>query len=240
MPARRWPATAAWTRSHRRMRACLHGASPPARAYWLWLRRLLERDHLFRFELGNGRSLRLLEETDVDELHALIEANRAYLARWMPWAPGQRREDTASFVRGTRLQLAANNGFQMALCENGSIVGVIGFHRINWADRSASLGYWLAEAHQGAGIMTNAVSALLDHAFQAWDLEQVQIWADVDNRRSRAIPERLVFSYEGVRKHAERVGGRWTDHAVYAMTAQQWHQGARGRHAREAEPGKRV
>ncbi|HSZ69652.1 MAG TPA: NYN domain-containing protein [Solirubrobacteraceae bacterium] len=41
------------------------------------------------FELPAGRRLRVLEESDVTELHALIEANRAYLARWMPWAATQ-------------------------------------------------------------------------------------------------------------------------------------------------------
>jgi ribosomal-protein-serine acetyltransferase len=70
--------------------------------------------------------------------------------------------------------------------------------------------------------MTEAVRALVDHAFGPWRLERVEIAAAVDNARSRAIPERLGFREEGVRRRAERVGDRWLDHAVYAMLASDW------------------
>lgn len=37
-------------------------------------------------QITDDSHLRLLEETDAQDLHALIEANRAQLARWLPWA----------------------------------------------------------------------------------------------------------------------------------------------------------
>jgi RimJ/RimL family protein N-acetyltransferase len=43
------------------------------------------------FDLPDGRLLRPLDESDAAELYALIEANRAHLARWMAWA-ARRRE----------------------------------------------------------------------------------------------------------------------------------------------------
>lgn len=179
-------------------------------------------DGQLSFPLTDGCELRLLEESDLDELYSLIEANRAYLAMWMPWAPKQTREDTLSFLRGTRLQLAAENGFQMALCEHDRIIGVAGFHRVDRSDRSASIGYWLAESQQGRGLMSGAVRALLDYAFGTWELKRVEIRADVENLRSRAIPERLGFSYRGLLERADLVGERWVDHAVYTMLASDW------------------
>jgi hypothetical protein len=44
--------------------------------------------------LAETHDLRLLEESDAAELHALIEANRGYLAHWMPWAADQTPADT--------------------------------------------------------------------------------------------------------------------------------------------------
>ena len=142
--------------------------------------------------------LRLLEESDVEELHGLIEANRAYLARWLPWADGQAFEDTLGFIRKTREQLAGNDGFQMAIVCEESISGVIGFHAVDWDDRSTRIGYWLAEARQGRGTMTAAVRALLDHALSVWKLDRIEIRVTVENRRSRAIPERLGFRRRGL------------------------------------------
>ena len=52
--------------------------------------------------------------------------------------------------------------------------------------------------------MTAAVACLMDHAFDEWRLNRVEIGVGPDNRRSRAIPERLGFREEGVLRSAER------------------------------------
>jgi ribosomal-protein-serine acetyltransferase len=70
--------------------------------------------------------------------------------------------------------------------------------------------------------MTEAVRALVDHAFGPWGLHRVEIGAAVENARSRAVPERLGFRAEGVRREAERHGERYLDVVVYAMLAGDW------------------
>ncbi len=170
-----------------------------------------------RLPLSETTHLRLLEEADAGELHALIEANRDYLARWLPWAAGQTAADTAAFLRRARMQVERNDGFQAAIVEGGSIAGVAGYHGVDWAHRSTSLGYWLAEDSQGRGTMTAAVRALTDHALTEWGLVRVEIRAALGNRRSRAIPERLGYRQEGTLRRAERVAGHYLDLAVYAM-----------------------
>jgi len=174
------------------------------------------------FELPEGRGLRALAETDAIELHALIEANRAHLARWMPWAANQTPENTADFIRSTRRQLANGDGLQAALTSGTAIVGVAGFHGVDWPNRATSLGYWLAAAAQGHGAMTHAVRALVDHAIGTWELNRVEIRADVENLRSRAIPERLGFKIEGTLRQAQRLGESYRDQVVYAMLAEEW------------------
>jgi ribosomal-protein-serine acetyltransferase len=175
-----------------------------------------------RFELSGKHRLRLLEESDSNELHALIDANRAYLSRWMPWAQEQTPEQTLAFIRATRAQLADNNGFQVALTDRQRIVGILGFHGVDWMNRATSLGYWLAEAAQGRGAMTEAVSSLVDHALRGWHLNRVEIRADVTNLRSRALAERLGFREEGILRQAMWLGERYHDHVVYSMLTADW------------------
>jgi ribosomal-protein-serine acetyltransferase len=174
------------------------------------------------FELADGICLRALEETDAIELHALIEANRAHLARWMPWAARQTPEDTLSFIGSTRGQLAGNDGLQAALISDAVIIGVAGFHGIDWPNRATSLGYWLAASAEGRGAMTRAVRALVDHAIGTWELNRVEIRADTENLRSRAIAERLGFELEGTLREAQRLGESYGDQVVYAMLARDW------------------
>ncbi len=164
--------------------------------------------------------LRLLEEGDAEELHALIEANRVYLAPWLPWAAGQTFQDTLDFIRLTRSQAEGNGGFQAAIATEQGIAGVIGYVTVDWANRSTRIGYWLDEGQQGKGIMTAAVQLLVDHALMTWQLNRVEIVVATENRRSRAIPERLGFREEGRLRQYQLVGGRYLDCVSYSMLAE--------------------
>jgi ribosomal-protein-serine acetyltransferase len=177
---------------------------------------------MLRFDLTPDTHLRLLEPRDADELHALVAADRQHLTPWMPWAAGQQLEDTEAFIRLTRKQIADDDGFQTTIVRAGRIVGMVGFHGVDWEARATSIGYWLAADEQGRGTMTRAVRALVDHAFAGWKLNRVVIQAAPENDRSRAIPIRLGFTEEGTLRQAEKVGDRYLDSVVYAMLADDW------------------
>lgn len=159
---------------------------------------------------------------DVTQLHALIEANRDHLARWMPWAAAQDLTGTERFVAEAEQQLLEERGFQAKVEPEDEIAGVVGFHKVDWVNRNTSLGYWLTEAAQGKGTMTTVVRACLDYAFYEWDLHRVEIHCAPENRRSRAIPERLGFREEAHLRETELVGGRYLDSVVYGMLAEEW------------------
>lgn len=100
---------------------------------------------VFTLRLDDEHHLRLIEEGDADDLYRLVAANREFLERWMLWAARQTLEGTLEFIRSSRKQLGANQGFQAAMLERDAIVGTIGFHRLDWENRSTSIGYWIAE-----------------------------------------------------------------------------------------------
>ena len=166
--------------------------------------------------------VRPLETEDAAELHALVEANRAHLARWLPWAAGQDRDGTERFLAEAEAQFARDDGFQARIAPGGRIVGVAGFHSIDWVNRNTSLGYWLAADAQGAGTMTAVISALLDHAFYEWELHRVEIHCAPENARSRAIPERLGFREEARLRETELIAGGYLDSVVYGLLEAEW------------------
>lgn len=175
-----------------------------------------------QLEIADDIHLRPLAEADAAELHALIEANRGQLRRWLSWAAEQTFEDTLGFLRRCEEQLARNDGFQAAVVSGRAIAGAIGYVGVNWQHRSTSLGYWLGEEHQGRGTMTAAVRVLVDHAFSVWELNRVEIRVAAENYRSRAIPERLDFRQEGTLRQAELVDGRYLDNVIYSILAADW------------------
>lgn len=172
--------------------------------------------------IRDGAVLRPFVAEDAAELTSVVAANREHLAPWLPWAATYGHQDSVEYVAKTHAQLAAEDGFEGAVVVGGEIVGGAGFHAVDKLNRSTTIGYWLTAEAQGSGLMTATVEALLDLAFHAWELHRVAIEAVVGNSRSRAIPERLGFTQEGVLRQAKLIRGRYEDAALYSMLAPDW------------------
>lgn len=102
--------------------------------------------------------------------------------------------------------------------ETGSFIGSTGFHAIEWDVPKMEIGYWLDSRATGKGYMAEAVSALTELAFSTFKCKRLEIQCDTENRKSRAIPEKLGFVLEGVLHNDERSvdGKRLTDTCIYA------------------------
>jgi ribosomal-protein-serine acetyltransferase len=119
-------------------------------------------------------------------------------------------------------QFADGNGFNAGIRYKGKLVGMIGLHAIDRANRKTSIGYYIAEEAQGKGIVTKSVKAILDYVFRELGLNRVEIRCGVHNKKSRAIPERLGFVQEGIIRDGEWLYDHFHDLVVYSMLAKDW------------------
>lgn len=162
--------------------------------------------------------LRLVEAQHAQELFNLTDANRQHLRKWLPWLDQTRSvKDTADFIASCSRLCSDNGAFQVVICFQDRLCGMIGHHGIDRANRSTSMGYWLAASHQGRGIMTASCRVLVNHAFRDLDLHRVVIHCATENHRSRAIPERLGFALEGVARQSEWLYDHFVDLAIYGL-----------------------
>ena len=163
---------------------------------------------MLRSDLGDGAALRPWRLDDLDELHALIEADRDHLRPWMPWAD-QDREATRQYLSDAT---TTPRDVQRAITLNGRIVGAIGLvHPAGFP----MLGYWLGADAQGRGIATRALQAFVEHAFADLGYERLELRAAVSNTRSRAVAERAGFRLVRTLPEAAVINGRSVDHVVY-------------------------
>ncbi|MGQ3892359.1 GNAT family N-acetyltransferase [Legionella sp. CNM-4043-24] len=79
-------------------------------------------------------------------------------------------------------------------------IGATGFHHYNWAVPCLETDYWIRRTYAGKGLMTEAINAITQYAFKQLRVKLIAITCDVDNIRSRNIPERLHYVLEGVLK----------------------------------------
>jgi ribosomal-protein-serine acetyltransferase len=178
---------------------------------------------MVKIAIEDGLFLKSLELHEAEELLLLVDANRPYLREWLPWLDlTQSIDEMIVFVESTLHQISSNLGFQTAIWHQGQIVGIIGYHHLEWANRSTCIGYWLDERNQGKGIMTKACRALVDYAFDDWKLNRIEIRCAEGNWKSRRIPERLGFRTEGLLREAEWLYDHHVDHVVYGMLTKEW------------------
>ena len=83
--------------------------------------------------------------------------------------------------------------------------------------QSASLGYWIGAPHAHQGYMTEALSAVLDFAFDHLALHRVEAACLPDNEASQGLLLKIGFQDEGYARQYLRINGRWQDHRLFAL-----------------------
>ncbi|MBP0725818.1 GNAT family N-acetyltransferase [Bacillus sp. RG28] len=180
---------------------------------------------MFTYEIDENLKLKMLSLQDAEEFFELTIESMDHLKKWLPLiAYNTKIEDTENFIKSTMKQFAENNGFQAGIWSNGKLAGVIGFHKIDWRNKTTSIGYWLGKGFEGSGLMIKACKAFVNYAIKDLGLNRVEIRVAIENTKSRAIPERLGFLQEGRIRKAEWLYDHYVDHYLYGMLAEDWDQ----------------
>lgn len=66
------------------------------------------------------------------------------------------------------------------------------------------------------------MQTLLEYGFVDNCLNKIEIRCAEENHKSRAVPERLGFTYEATLRQCEWLYDRYVDHAVYTMLASEY------------------
>jgi RimJ/RimL family protein N-acetyltransferase len=149
-------------------------------------------------EVAGGVVLRSPDPVDAEAVTAAINQSLDHLRGFMVWAA----EAATVEQQATRLALAAEDfsaggdaHYTMFLGDD--VIGGLGLHR-RQGPGALEVGYWIRADHEGRGIMTSAVRAVLPVAFDVDGATRVVIRCDEANARSAAIAQRLGFVRLGV------------------------------------------
>ncbi len=156
-------------------------------------------------------------------LFAVVDSNRAHLSRFLPWVPNMLSvEDMERYLLNCEKLNREGLDTSFNIFHHGEIVGRIGLSYINKTNRSANIGYWLAEEAQGSGLISKAVKKILVLGFEQLHLNRIEIKAATTNERSKAIPEKLGFVFEGILREAEWVNHEPLDLMLYSLLRSEW------------------
>ncbi|MHC0035645.1 GNAT family N-acetyltransferase [Pseudoneobacillus sp. C159] len=107
---------------------------------------------------------------------------------------------------------------------SGNIVGSTRYLNISTAHKSAEIGWtWYNPSVWRTRVNTECKYLLLQHAFESWNLNRVQIKTDARNLRSQKAIERLGAVKEGIlRKDTIIEDGYIRDTVYYSILKEEW------------------
>ena len=184
---------------------------------------------MFQLAVDDDIVLVLAEERHAEVMNELIVRNQARLARWEPWAELPATLDgTRAYIRAALEDFVRGRQISTIIAVDGGrrLVGRCGI-RINQYASSGDIGYWIDSEFEGRGITSRSARALIGSVFTELGLSKVELRTSIANQRSRAVAERLGFTYEGVLPAGLRFTNRSDDVALYGVTAAQWQSAER-------------
>lgn len=142
---------------------------------------------------------------------------------WAGWKPHESIDESRKIL--SRWVAGEEDGFELALelKETGKAIGSLGVmsdgHRPE-VKSCRSLGYVLGKDYWGQGLMTEAVRAIVDHAFRVMKLRLLTITHYTINQRSKRVIEKSGFVYEGTLRSGSAIyNGEERDLCCYSLRA---------------------
>jgi RimJ/RimL family protein N-acetyltransferase len=153
--------------------------------------------------------LRRARIDDLEAMHAVL-SNRAAMRYWSS-LPHERIEETREWLGN---MIASDPGISddFVVELEGRVIGKAGFYRL------PEIGYILHPDHWGRGYATEALRAVIAHAFARHAIPAIK--ADIDPRNTASIRllTKLGFVESGRASRTWHIGGEWCDSVYLTLT----------------------
>ncbi|ELY3812404.1 50S ribosomal protein L7/L12-serine acetyltransferase [Cronobacter sakazakii] len=167
--------------------------------------------------VNDNLALHAVHERFAEPLFALVQRNKAWLQKAMNWPQYVTKiEDTRQTIQSNMMLHQRGYAKMFMILLDGEMVGVLSFNQIEPTNKTAYIGYWLDERHQGRGIISGALQTMMAHYAQTGEVRRFVIKCIVTNAASNRVAQRNGFTLEGRLKEAEYLNGQFHDQHIYA------------------------
>lgn len=168
-------------------------------------------------------SINLLAPQHASGLLKVVNENRDHLKEWLTWVDNMQTEQHFErFIDHSLQKWNAGIEIPLVIIQNEIVVGRVGIYHIDPFNKIGSIGYWIGKQYAGKGIITQACEAIIEYAFTKQTFNRLEIKCGTDNMKSKAIAERLLFTYEGTIRQGEYVNGKYIDLLLYSQLKREW------------------
>jgi ribosomal-protein-alanine N-acetyltransferase len=163
-----------------------------------------------------------LSELSAVEVADYFSRNKSHLAESMPLREANFFSETFWTEQIERYAGSRALGCELRwfLRDGHRVIGHVGFDQIvRGPFQACYLGYGIDAEFQGRGLMRQALLRSLDHILRVEGLNRVMANYEPDNARSGRLLKSLGFEREGLARRYLKLNGRWRDHVLTSLVA---------------------
>ncbi len=166
--------------------------------------------------------IRCWDPKDAPLAHEAILASLDHLQAWMPWAHEEpkalpERVQSLRIYRG-KFDLGEDFAYGIFSNDESKVLGATGLHTRRGVG-VREIGYWIRSGYHSQGLATETTAALVRVAFEIDGVRRVEIRCDPGNHASMAVPRKLGFAAEGIRRADFEFLGSPRDTQIWSLVA---------------------
>lgn len=172
---------------------------------------------------SNRLHIRHGQLADIPAILAYYKENQAYLAPFEPLKPStfytKKHWEIELPLRISATKSERSLKLFLFLKRKPTVlIGTLNFSNFaRGASQSCTVGYSLAEAYQGQGYMSEALSAGIDYVFSHMQFHRISANYIPHNQRSGRLLKKRGFVVEGYARDYLYIDGQWQDHILTSL-----------------------
>ena len=162
-------------------------------------------------------TMRLIEKSDLPDLFA-VNGNEEVI-RYTPHPAWKTPADGEAWFERVMKNRASGEAIQfvIVLRETGRVIGIMVIFKFEEPTGQAEIGYSIAKEFWGKGLVTEALKAFVDFAFEKMGLKRLEGLLDPRNEASAKVLLKVGFKHEGHQRRNFHAKGETSDTGLYGL-----------------------
>ena len=162
----------------------------------------------------------ILRRITVDDIQDFFEirSNKELMAA-LDKEPFKSLDETLAFMTLIEDGIESNVSVAWAVClkSNNKMIGHVGYHRIDFVNQRAEIGYALLSQFHGEGLGSEALSVILEHGFNQFNFHSIEADINPINNSSIKLITKMGFIKEAHFKENYFFRNTFLDSAIYSL-----------------------
>ncbi|SCG47149.1 Protein N-acetyltransferase, RimJ/RimL family [Micromonospora echinaurantiaca] len=183
---------------------------------------------MFALPITEDAELRPLDPWLAEEFLAHLDRAREHIAPWVsPSFVATDLPSARAVLQRYADRWARDAGGIWGIWQAGTLVGGVMFVSFDVAVGVAEAGCWLEPGAEGRGLISRAVTRIVDWAVRERGIQRVEWRTNAENARSIAVARRLGMHHDGtLRQVYPGPAGRRIDIEVWSVLEPEWRGGS--------------